>query len=972
MSLIPIETGAPAPKANAGTVDVAALRRQLESQIVGEVRFDAISRALYSTDASVYQIQPLGVVIAKNRQDIIRTVQICHRFRCPLTLRGGGTSQAGQAIGEGILLDTSKYYNRVLEIDPEQRWVRVEPGIVLDELNAQLAPVGRRFAPDISTASRATIGGMMANNSSGARSVLYGKTIDHVLEQTVVLSDGSVVRFADTARDSIPTGESLEAACYRTVLRLAEQHAAEVDRRYPKIVRRVGGYNLDAFTDAGRPVNLAKLMVGSEGTLGTVLEAKLRLVPLPKAKAVLVIGFADLLESLAATPLILRHNPSAVEVMDRSILDNTTQNPALDRVRHAVIEGDPAATLCVEFYANRQEELPSRLMALEADLRAHNFGFHYRAETELTGQARIWSLREAALGLSMAVKEDAKSISFVEDTAVAPEKLSEFIGRFLKIVHGHHTTAGIYAHASVGCLHVRPVINLKTEEGIRKFESIAHAVADLVLEFGGALSGEHGDGLVRSPFMRRMFGPALYEAFREIKRTFDPHGILNPGKIVDAPPFTANLRFGASYRTPDPPTWFDYSDYGGLGGAVEMCSGVGACRKKLSGTMCPSFMATREEADSTRGRANTLRLAMTGRLNETGLGDEGVYRVLDLCLECRACKAECPVGVDMARFKSEFLADYWTRHGTQLRARALGNVRRLSAWGSRFAPLSNSIANSLPARWLNEKLIGVDRRRAVPAWSRETFEQWLQRHPRSGDGTAVTLFNDTFTNFYEPQIGMAALEVLERSGCRVNVETPGCCGRPLISQGLLAEARMHAQRLVDALFPIASHGEAIVFCEPSCLSAVKEDLPSLLRGEAKGKAEIVASASRSFEEFAGQLSLTLRPGPQRILLHGHCHQRSMGLLPAAVALLSRVPSATVVDLDAGCCGMAGSFGYGREHFSVSLAIANRRLLPAARAMKPGDVLIAPGTSCRRQVAELSGAAAIHPAVFLRDLLRTDR
>jgi FAD/FMN-containing dehydrogenase/NAD-dependent dihydropyrimidine dehydrogenase PreA subunit len=581
-------------------------------------------------------------------------------------MRGGGTSQAGQAIGEGLQVDISKYFNRVLEVNAGERWARVEPGVVLDELNAQLAPLGLRFAPDISTASRATIGGMMANNSAGARSVLYGKTIDHVLEQTVVLADGSIAEFREIPRTEVPTGDSLEANCYETVLRLAAEHADEIDRRYPKVIRRVGGYNLNEFVDPAAPINLAKIMVGSEGTLGVVLEAKLRLVPLPKAKAVMVIEFADLLEALSAAPVIVRHGPSAVEVMDKSILDNTRQNANLDHIRKSFIQGDPAATLCVEFYGDRKEDLPPRLVALEEDLRARNLGYRYHSDTDPVSQARIWSLREAALGLSMAMKEDAKSISFVEDTAVAPEKLSEYIGRFLQIVRDHGTTAGVYAHASVGCLHVRPVVNMKTEEGVAKFESLAQAVANLVLEFGGALSGEHGDGLVRGPFMRQMFGDTLYEAFREIKRTFDPHGIFNPGKIVDSPPLTSNLRLGAGYKTANPTTWFDYSDYGGFGGAVEMCSGLGACRKKLSGTMCPSYMATRDEKDSTRGRANTLRLAMTGKLGESGLGDKGVYEVLDLCLECRACKAECPVGVDMARFKSEFLADYWTRHARAL------------------------------------------------------------------------------------------------------------------------------------------------------------------------------------------------------------------------------------------------------------------------------------------------------------------
>jgi len=937
---------------------ISALRRDLQRAVAGEVRFDEISRALYSSDASVYQIRPLGVVIPRHREDILNTIKICAEHRCSITLRGGGTSQAGQAIGEGIILDTSKYFNRLLEFNAEEQWARVEPGIVLDELNARLAPHGLRFAPDISTASRATIGGMMANNSAGARSVLYGTTLHHVLEQTVALSDASVVHFREIGRDQVPQGDSLEARCYETVLRLAREHAEEIERRYPKIVRRVGGYNLNCFVQG--PVNLARMMVGSEGTLGAVLEAKLKLVPLPKAKAVMVIGFPDLLESLAATPAILRHQPSAVEVMDKAILDNTRQNAALDQIRKMFIEGDPAATLCVEFYADQEADLPPRLAALEADLRARKLGTFYRQETDPARQLRLWSLRESALGLSMAMKEDAKSIPFVEDTAVDPERLSPFIARFLKIIESHGTTAGVYAHASVGCLHVRPVINMKTAGGVAKFEAIANEVAELVCEYGGALSGEHGDGLVRSPFMRRMYGGALYEAFREIKRAFDPHGLFNPGKIVDAPPLASNLRFGPGYRAADPETFFDFSEYGGLAGAVEMCSGVGACRKKLAGTMCPSYMATREEADSTRGRANVLRLAISGKLNESGLGDEGVYSVLDLCLECRACKSECPVGVDMARFKSEFLADYHARHGTPLADRALGGIAALSEWGSRFAPVSNWIADSA----LNKNLLGVDPRRKLPRWKRSTFAKWA-RARQEGD---LALFNDTFTNFFEPEIGIAAVEILERAGLRVKVVRPACCGRPLISKGLLKQARAQAARLIDGLFPAAERGEKILFCEPSCLSAVKEDAPSLVRGDQQKRGQIVGQACMLFEEFAATLGLKLRPGPGKILLHGHCHQKSMGLLPHSIALLSRIPGARVVDLDAGCCGMAGSFGYAKSHYDVSVAIANRKLLPALKSYGERDAVVAPGTSCRHQIADLAGLAAQHPAVLIRGLI----
>jgi FAD/FMN-containing dehydrogenase/Fe-S oxidoreductase len=945
-----------------------ALQRELAAGIEGEIRFDSVSRALYSTDASVYQIQPIGVALPRSRDDLRRLVQICARLNCPITMRGGGTSQAGQAIGAGLIVDTSKYLRTILELDVQERWVRVEPGVVLDELNAHLRPHGLRFAPDVSTASRATIGGMMANNSSGARSVLYGKTIDHVIEQEVVLSDGSVVTFAALGEGELArkcSGETLEARCYRTVAEIASTHRGEIERRFPKLLRRVGGYNLDDFR-AGCPFNLVRLMVGSEGTLGVVLSAKLKLVPLPRAKAVMAIQFEHLLESLAATPLILKHGPSAVEVMDKSILDHTRKSAALEAMRRSFIEGDPGSLLCVEFYADRAEDLPPRLEALERDLRANRFGYRYHHALDLAAQARIWSLREAGLGLSMAMREDAKSLSFVEDTAVAPERLRDYIERFLGIVARHGTTAGVYAHASVGCLHVRPVVNMKTEAGVRQFEAIANDISDLVLEFGGALSGEHGDGLVRSPFMEKMFGPVLYGAFRTIKQTFDPHGIFNPGKIVDAPPLTTNLRFGPKYSARSPVTFFDYAA-GGVAGAIEMCSGLGACRKTLEGTMCPSYMATREEQHSTRGRANVLRLTIAGRLGEAGLGDRGVYETLDLCLECRACKAECPVGVDVARFKSEFLADYWQRHGTPLEARMLGNVSSLAAWGSRFAPLSNWIAGSGPARRLNEKLFHIDRRRRLPQFKRRTLRHLAPPAPGPAD---ALLFNDTFTNHYDPEIGLAALRVMQRAGVRAALAPNLCCGRPQISKGLLGAARDMASRNTDTLHPHAAAGRPIVFCEPSCLSAVREDAPALLRGESRRRAEQVAAASVLFEEFAAPLAdgLALKPGPESVLLHGHCHQKSMGLVGAARTLLSRIPGASVVDLDAGCCGMAGSFGYSRDHYEVSRVIGERKLFPAVRGKAAGAVVVAAGTSCRHQIADFTGETALHPAVLLEHLL----
>lgn len=973
MSIIPLESlSPPAPHAPIGEVDLAKLERSLRNEIEGEVRFDKISRALYSTDASVYQQEPIGVVFPKTRDDLVRVVRICNTFQCPLTLRGGGTSQAGQAIGEGLQADISKYLDRILELNLEERWVRVEPGIVLDELNAALKPHNLRFAPDITTASRATIGGMMANNSSGARSVLYGKTIDHVLEQKVILSDGSIADFRPLQPGELAAKlqlDSLEGNCYRAVRMLSAEYADDVARHFPKVLRRVGGYNLDEFTDPGKPFDMTRLMVGSEGTLAIVLEAKLRLVPLPKHKSVLGIEFPHVLDALGATPIVLNHRPSAVEVMDRFILDHTRESPALERIRASVIQGDPGALLCVEFYDDTAEALRPRMEAVEADLRAQGFTVTCTYAMDLAAQGRIWSLREAALGLSTAMKGDAKSVSFVEDTAVSPDKLRDYIDRFLQLIRKHETVAGIYAHASVGCLHVRPVINMKTEAGVRKFEAIALDVANLVLEFGGALSGEHGDGYVRSSFMQQMFGSRLYEAFRLIKRTFDPFGILNPGKIVDSPPLTANLRFGPKYHTQNPQTFFDYKEFGGLAQAVEMCSGVGACRKKLEGTMCPSYMATRDEMHSTRGRANVLRLALSGKLGAAGLTESGVKEVLDLCLECRACKSECPTSVDVARFKSEFLAASHARHGVPLQAKILGNVHQLAQWGSMFAPLSNWIAGSPPARLLNQAVLGIDARRTPPRWTSRPLRARHQPSPTEH----VLLFCDTFTNYYDPEIGEAAIRVLNSCGATCNLAPNVCCGRPLISQGLLAEARELAHRNAYLLYPFTGQGKPLLFTEPSCLSAIKEDAPSLLQGEARDKAIAVAARSFLWEEWVASecaTKLKLNAGPEEILLHGHCHQKSMGLLSAAKSLLAQIPGAKVTDLDAGCCGMAGSFGYGRHRYDVSKAIGERKLLPAARALQPNQVLVAAGTSCRHQVADLASAFAQHPAELIASLLRS--
>jgi FAD/FMN-containing dehydrogenase/Fe-S oxidoreductase len=966
------------------------LQTALSASIAGEVRFEVLDRALYSTDASVYQIVPLGVVIPKTVADVRATVAICARFGVPLTARGGGTSQAGQCIGPGVILDFSKYLHEILEINAGERWARVQPGCVLDDLNQAVKAAGLQFAPDISTANRATIGGMIANNSSGTHSVIHGKTIDHVLELTVLLADGSTIQARSVDSTELEKKfqqQDREGQCYRLIRQLAAEHADEIDRRFPKILRCVGGYNLDRFVPhAGSRLNLADLFVGSEGTLGIVLEAKLRLIELPRAKSLLVVQFADLLEALAATPAILAHQPAAVEVMDRVILDATRLNADAARLRD-FLQGDPGAILVIEFYGETAADLPGRLAALEADLRGRGSGFHHLRVIDTVAQARIWKLRTLALGLSMAEKGDAKALSFVEDTAVAPEHLRDYIAEFLKLIAGHGTTAGVYAHASVGCLHVRPVINLKSAQGVQRFEALAGDVADLVLKYGGALSGEHGDGLVRSPFQERMYGPTLYQAFRDIKRTFDPKNLLNPGKIVDAPPLTANLRYGPAYLTPDVPTTFDFSGDGGVARAAELCAGVGECRKKRGGTMCPSYQATREEQHSTRGRANALRLALTGQLDMAGLTDPAVLAALDLCLECKACKSECPTNVDMARLKAEALDQHHRQHGLPRRNWFFGHTAALGKWGCRLAPVSNWWAGCKLGRWLSEKALGIDRRRVPPRFARRSFTSQVSVGlERAEDLPEVLLFPDCFVNFFEPELGLALSSLLGRSNkvlipggrleVAVNLSGPspffglGCCGRPFISNGMLAQAVASAEYNVERLYPWAAEGKPIVGCEPSCILTIKDDYPALLRGELARKARVVVARCLTFEEFLSDhaVPLTFQPGPKRLLFQAHCHQASLVGAGSALRLLKRIPGAEVVDLDAGCCGMAGSFGYEKEHYEISRLVGEQRLFPAVRQADPATVIVAPGFSCRLQIEHFTGRHAVHPAVLLASLL----
>ncbi len=952
------------------------LEGELRRRVKGEVRFDPYTRALYSTDASIYQIPPIGVVFPKDEEDVAAAMRVAREAGVPILPRGGGTSLAGQAVGHAIHIDCSRHMNRLLEVNAEARWARVQPGMVVDELNALLRPHKLKFAVDVSPSNRATLGGNVGNNSSGAHSVLYGKAIDHVLEVTALLPNGERVvahEVDEGGYRALAAQGTLEGEIYRALRRLGAEHRDEIDRRYPKILRRVGGYNLDAFVP-GRPFNLAHMLIGSEGTLAATLEAKINLVPVPPLVGLCILHFRDLIESLEATPAILECRPCAVELVDRMMLDLTKLAGGMARFMDFV-EGNPEALLMVEFYGETQEELEGVLDRLIAHVKPRIPAYHYWRSTDPAVLSKIWKVRKAGVGILQASRGDAKAIAFVEDTAVAPARLAEYIQRFRQIIAEHGTTASFYAHASVGLLHIRPVINLKDPAEVRKMLAISEQVRDLVLEYGGAISGEHGDGLSRSCWNEKMFGPTLYKAFQEVKATFDPHGMMNPGKVVNGQAITENLRYGEKYRAAlHVRTHFDFSREGGFDRAIEQCNGQGDCRKTLEGTMCPSYMVTRDEEHSTRGRANALRAVLSGGLPPEEFTSHRMYEVMDLCLECKGCKAECPSNVDLAKLKYEFLAHYYERHGLPLRNRLFGHIARLSRIGCAVAPLANWAQGLGLGKWLLEKVAGVDRRRALPPFAAEPFDAWFARR-RNGRANGrpparhgpVVLFHDTFLTYNYPEIGRAAVRLLEAAGYEPLLVRRECCGRPMISKGMLERARANARVNVERFAPYAARGIPIVGFEPSCILTFRDEYPDLLQGPDALK---VAANSFLFDEFivqareAGRFEARFREWPRKILLHGHCHQKAAAGVEPSLAALKLIPGAAVEVVDSGCCGMAGSFGYEREHFEISMAIGARRLFPAVKAQPEDAIIAAAGVSCRAQIAQGTGRKALHPVEIL--------
>ena len=963
------------------------LASQIGREVEGEVRFDRYSRVLYSTDASVWQIEPIGAVIPRHHGDVRSLLQLCARHQVPVLPRGGATSLSGQTVGHAVHVDFAKYMNGILETNLEEEWIRVQPGVVQDQLGRHLRPLGYQFGPNTSSASRGTIGGMIGNNSAGSHSIVYGKTIDHVLELRCVFADGSDAWLRPVANGQLETlrsGQGFVPSLYRELPRIGAAYRDEILARFPQILRRVSGYNLDELVRDGDrygagyssqpgPLNLSRVIVGCEGTLAVVTEAKLRIVRSPAAKGIVVVHFRSVFDAVEASEQIVSTGPSAAELIDEFILNNARANPSF-KTKLDWVERDAQAVMVVEYYGESEAEVVSKLDRLRRSLEATRTGYGYLPITDPAKQAEVWNVRKEALGILMSVKGDHKPIAFVEDPAVPIEKMGRFLREFRDVLERHDAHGGYYGHASVGCLHVRPMVNLKSPSEVRKMAEIADEVFLIVMDYGGSMSGEHGDGIARSRYNQWLFGDAIYRGFLELKRTLDPQNILNPGKVVNAPDLTEDLRWGADYRTLPIETKLDFATEGGFARAIEMCNGAGVCRKRMTGTMCPSYHATMDEEHSTRGRANALRAALSGVLPPEEFTSERMHGVLDLCLACKACKTECPSNVDMAKIKYEWLSHYHAEHGLPLSARAFGRVETLYRWGSRMPGVANWMGSLGPVKWLNEKLLHVDRRRSLPPFAKQTFRAWFRsRTPgRSAArrGPAI-LFDDCFLNYNYPQVGRAAVAILEAAGYEVLLAEKRCCGRPMLSKGLLDDARSVASHNVRELEPHARAGTPIIGCEPSCLLTLRDEYEDMLPGEAP---HTVAKGAWMLDEFLlqlareGALDIEWRTTDRDVLFHGHCHQKAqIGSAPSLDAL-RLVPGQRVREVNSGCCGMAGSFGFEKDHYEISRKIGAERLFPAVEAAGAETEIAVSGVSCRQQIDHFTGRQARHVAEILRDSL----
>ena len=957
----------------------------------GEIHTEDLYLRDYSTDASPYREKPVAVAYPKTAEDIRQLILRGSERKVSLIPRGGGTSLAGQVVGNGVVVDVSRYMNRILEINVKDRWVRVEPGVVLDQLNQSLRSQGLFFAPETSTSNRCTLGGMAGNNSCGSHSLVYGSTRDHVLSLKALLSDGSEACFEELDQAGMEAklqGNALENKLYRKISDILspEKNRELIRKEYPdpEIRRRNNGYALDelmkstAFGGSER-FNMCKLLVGSEGTLVFITELKLRLTPLPPSeKSLVCVHLSSVEEALYANLIALKYKPAAIELMDKVILDCTKNNLEQQRNRF-FIQGDPGAILIVEFAEASSTETSDKIKAMEAEMRSSGYGWHFPVVSG-PNVSKVWELRKSGLGVLTNMPGDAKPVSVTEDTAVNPRNLPEYIRDFQEILLKHKLECVYHAHIATGELHLRPVLNLKKSGDVALYRELARETALLVKKYRGSLSGEHGDGRLRGEFIPLMYGKVIYGFFKEIKQTFDPQGVFNAGKIIETPPMNTSLRYVPDRQEPIIQTFLDFSKQGGLLRAVENCNGAGDCRKSsaMGGVLCPSYKATGEEKNSTRARANILREYLTHPVQKDLFDHNEIYEVMDTCLSCKGCKSECPSNVDMAKMKAEFLHQWYRKHGVPLRTRLIAYIDTLNQLGSVFPALYNKISNSAFAK----RCIGFSKKRTIPGISRHTLRHWARYYlsainPSEKEAKGkLWFFADEFTNRQEPEIGRIAIQLLCRLGYRVSIPRHGESGRAALSKGLLKRARYVANRNVKYLSDLISEETPLVGLEPSCILSFRDEYPDLVSSQWKEHARRMAPFALTFEEFIAREADKGHITPEcfteqkaEILFHGHCQQKAIVSTKPLQQILSLPSGFRVREIPSGCCGMAGSFGYEKEHYELSMKVGELILFPEIRKAGPSTILVAPGTSCRHHIADATHRQALHPAVVLYQALQ---
>lgn len=970
---------------------------KLGAEIKGDVFTDKASKLMYATDASVYRELPIAVILPHDNEDIKQIINFARQERISIIPRTAGTSLAGQVVGKGIVVDVSKYMTRIIELNETERWVRVEPGVVLDELNIFLSKKNLFFGPETSTANRCMIGGMVGNNACGAHSLIYGNTRDHTLSINTILSDGTEVEFKSFTKEEFSAKckiESLEGEIYRHINSILSnpKNQKEITSQFPdkSIKRRNTGYALDLllnsnpFIETAKDFNFCNLLAGSEGTLAFTTEIKLNLIPLPpKEKVLICVHFNSIKEALQGNIIVLKHKPGAIELMDKTIMDCTKENLSQKNNR-LFIHGDPKAILIIEFADESKEILGTKIADLENELRKAKLGYHFPV-IEGDDISKVWDLRKAGLGVLSNIPGDAKPVPVVEDTAVNPNVLPEYIDEFDEMLKKNSLSCVYYAHAATGELHLRPILNLKKKEDIELFHTIAFETARLVKKYKGSLSGEHGDGRLRGEFIPYMIGKSNYKLLKQLKNIWDPNNIFNPGKIVDTPEMNTSLRYKAGQETPKIKTWFNFSSDQGILRAVEKCTGSGDCRKSsiIGGTMCPSFMATRDENASTRARANILREFLTNSDRKNPFNHKEIFNVLDLCLSCKACKSECPSGVDITKYKAEFLQHYYASNGIPLRTRLIAYFSSINKIGLIIPQLFNFIITNNFTSNLIKRLCGFAQKRSIPIIGKYSLRTWIKRNNQEIDGHRfkgeVYFFVDEFTNYNDTEIGIKSIKFLRQLGYKIHFTKHAISGRTFLSKGLLKTAQKLATKNVQLFSELVSVKTPLIGIEPSCILTFRDEYPDLVVEDLRNKAVKLSKNCLLIEEFIiremekGNInSSDFTSESLDIKLHGHCHQKVLASIEPALRMLSLPENYTVTEIKSGCCGMAGSFGYEKEHYELSMKVGELVLFPDIRSSKSEVLISAPGTSCRHQIKDGTGIKAYHPIEIIYDALNIQK